>query len=76
MSDTAIVATDKSLIANFGKNNVTDTLQNEMMATRWKVFKFFHQIPKAEQVELPPYWMCFFNLTSLGQWNFPEKKNT
>ena len=55
MSDTAIVATDKSLIANFGKNNVTDTLQNEMMATRWKVFKFFHQIPKAEQVELPPY---------------------
>ena len=49
-SATAIVASDKSLIANFSKNNVTDTLQNEMMAAPWKVLNFFTKFQKLNRL--------------------------
>ena len=43
------------------------SINTEMMAARWKVFDFFHQIPEAEQQTVPPCPKCFSSLTLLGE---------
>lgn len=65
--DTPVVATGKSEIKYTGRYNVTDEVENEMMAVRWKLFKFSHQIPLAEQKEVPPCPTCFSKLTLMGE---------
>lgn len=65
--DTPIFATSKSPITYIGKYNTFDERENEMMAARWKVFTFTHQIPQAQQKELPPCGKCFSKLVLLGE---------
>ena len=43
------------------------SINTEMMAARWKVFDFFHQIPEAEQRTVPPCPKCFSSLTLMGE---------
>jgi hypothetical protein len=64
---TPIVATSKSVITYIGKYNTTDETENEMMSVRWKVFKFHHRIPQAEQKNVPPCPSCFSKLTLMGE---------
>ena len=65
--DTPIFATSKSEIVYSGKHNQSDYLEDDMMAARWKVFKFKHQIPEEEQKQMKPCGTCFSKLILLGQ---------
>ena len=65
--DTPIVATGKSRTTYEGRFNTADPVENEMMASRWKVFDFFHQIPEKEQRDLPPCPKCFSTLTLMEE---------
>ncbi len=65
--DTPIFATSKSPVTYTGKYNSSDERENEMMAARWKVFTFTHQIPQEKQKELHPCGKCFSELVLLGQ---------
>ena len=50
---TPVFATGKSLIAFQGPYNKRDLVEDEMMATRWIVFKFTQQIPIEHQKYIP-----------------------
>ena len=65
--DTPIFATSKAQIVYVGKYNSSDERETEMMAARWKVFQFTHQIPQSEQIELPSCARCFSELVMLGE---------
>ena len=60
--DTPIFATGKSLIRFCGPYNVSDPVEDEMMAARWKVFKFTNQIPQEKQITMYPCPKCFAEL--------------
>eukprot|EP00794_Sanderia_malayensis_P001981 gene1981-biopygen1803 len=64
--DTPVFATSKETIKFIGKYNQPDEKETEMMAARWKVFNFSHQIPEAEQKQLPACGHCFAKLVMLG----------
>ena len=57
-NDTPIFATSSSTI-QYIKNGVICERETEMMAVRWKVFKFWNQISETEQKELVPCKHCF-----------------
>ena len=65
--DTPIFASSKSRITYAGKFNVSDEREAEMMAIRWKVIEFNHQIPESEQKRISPCSRCFAELTLLGE---------
>ena len=65
-SDVPIFATGKSRIVFRGRGNSTDSMQDDMMAARWIVFNFFHQIP-VERKEIPPSHKCFAKLALTGE---------
>ena len=65
--DTPIFASSKSRITYVGKFNVSDERETEMMAIRWKVIEFNHQIPKREQKKILPCARCFAELVLLGE---------
>ena len=64
--DTPIFATSIKEITFVGRCNVTDERENEMMAARWHVFKFIHQIPCDKQKDIAPCGKCFAELATLG----------
>ena len=59
VKDTPIFATGKSVITYQGSYNTRDPVEDEMMAERWKVFKFTRQIPPKDQKEILPCPKCF-----------------
>lgn len=65
--DTPIFATSKAPVTYIGKYNCSDDRETEMMAARWKIFSFTHQIPQADQKELSPCGHCFCELILLGE---------
>ena len=65
--DTPIFATSKSRIAYVGKFNASDERETEMMAIRWKVIGFKHQIPESEQKRVQPCGRYFAELALLGE---------
>ena len=65
--DTPIFATSKSRIAYVGKFNASDERETELMAIRWKVIEFNHQIPESEQKRVPPCGRWFAELALLGE---------
>ena len=67
-TDVPIIATGKARIEYQGRYNTTDPVENDMMAASWRVFEFFHQIPVAEQKEMPPCPKCFSKLVLTGVW--------
>ena len=60
--DTPIFATSKSVITFKGPYNARDGVEDEMMASRWKVFKFTYQIPQERQRDIPACPRCFADL--------------
>ena len=56
--DTPIFANGKHTLV-YIKNGYIDEKETEMMAIRWKVFYFNHQINEAEQHETPACGRCF-----------------
>ena len=54
----SISVTGKSPDEYIGKYNVCDERESSMMATRWKVFKFHHQIPINDAKNIPPCPYC------------------
>ena len=66
-SDVPVFATSKAIITYHGPYNAEDSIENDMMASRWKVFYFQHSIPEAEQKILPRCPRCFASLVLLGE---------
>ncbi|XP_065060099.1 uncharacterized protein LOC135687470 [Rhopilema esculentum] len=66
-TDVPIFATGKSEVTYIGKYNQTDDRETEMMAARWKVFKFSHQFKEKDQKDIPPCCKCFAKLAVLGK---------
>ena len=66
-SDAPIFATGKSRIVFRGRGNSNDSVEDDMIAARWTVFKFFHQIPVEKQKEVPPCHKCFAKLALTGE---------
>lgn len=64
--DTPIVATGIAELKFLNRFNQTDEIENEMMQVRWKVFKFSHQIPRDEQIEVADCPKCFSDLILMG----------
>lgn len=58
----AIFGTSKSQITYKGPYNSTDSCEDEMMASRWRIFRFTHQFREAEQKHVSPCANCFANL--------------
>ena len=59
--DTPIFATGKNPII-FVKNCTIDEKEREMMAVRWRIFRFHAQIPQEKQKQIPPCGKCFAQL--------------
>ncbi|CAH3046804.1 unnamed protein product [Porites evermanni] len=59
--DTPIFATGKNPII-FAKNCTIDEKETEMMAVRWRIFRFHAQIPQEKQKQIPPCGKCFAQL--------------
>lgn len=60
--DTPIFETSKSIITYKGSYNSRDESEDAMMASRWKVLTFFHNMPEKEQKVVPPCSKCFSTL--------------
>ena len=58
----AIFATSKSEIRYLGPYNREDPIEDEMMASRWKIYKFSHQFRESEQKQVPACARCFCEL--------------
>ncbi len=65
--DMPIFATSKSIIKYKGSYNSQDQAEDDMMASRWKVFTFFHSIPENEQKDVDPCAKCFAKLVLMGE---------
>ena len=65
--DTPIYATSISEIIYSGKYNQRNTMEDDMMAARWKIFRFRHQIAESEQKKIMACGTCFSKLVILGQ---------
>ena len=55
----AIFATGKSEIKYRGSYNMIDEREDEMIKSRWRVFKFHHQFNEAEQKKVEACPACF-----------------
>lgn len=60
-ADTLIFATSSDEIKLI-KNGIIVERETEMMAVRWKVFKFFNTISETDQIEINPCPYCFAKL--------------
>ena len=65
--DTPIFATSKSIIKYKGSYNSQDQAKDDMMASRWNVFTFFHSMPENEQKDVNPCAKCFAKLVLMGE---------
>ena len=66
-NDIPVFATSKSTIKYRGSYNAQDQAEDAMMASRWKVFSFFHSIPENEQKDVAPCSKCFAELVLMGE---------
>ena len=64
--DTPIFATAIRDIMSI-KGAVINDKETEMMACRWNIFRFYRQIPQAEQIELQPCPRCFAKIVVEAQ---------
>ena len=65
-SDVPIFATSKDVIKYRGSYNAEDKSEDDMMASRWKVFRFTRSIPESEQKKIIPCPHCFAKLVLQG----------
>lgn len=66
-TDIPIFATSKDVIKYRGSYNAEDQREDDMMASRWKVFRFTHSIPEREQKKMTPCPHCFAKLVLMGE---------
>ena len=66
-TDIPIFATSKDVIKYRGSYNAEDQREDDMMASRWKVFRFTHSIPEREQKKMMPCPHCFAKLVLMGE---------
>ena len=66
-TDVPIFATSKDVIRYGGSYNAKDKSEDDMMASRWKVFQFTHRIPEREQKSITPCPNCFATLVLQGE---------
>ena len=66
--DVPIFATSKDTISYRGPYNAEDKNEDDMMASRWKVFYFTHSIPEEEQKDIAPCQHCFSKLAVARNW--------
>ena len=66
-TDVPIFATSKDVIKFRGSYNAEDKSEDDMMASRWKVFRFTNSIPEREQKKITPCPHCFANLVLVGE---------
>ena len=66
-NDVAIFATSKDTIKYRGPYKAEDKNENDMMASRYKVFYFTHSIPEEEQKNIAPCPNCFSKLALMGE---------
>ena len=59
--DVSIFATGKCEIKYSGNYNTVDEREDEMMKSRWKIFKFKHQFSEEVQKNVKPCGHCFAN---------------
>ena len=59
-NDTPVFATGKHQLV-YVRGGEVDDRETEMMAVRWKVFRFSYQIPSDEQRDITPCPTCFAN---------------
>ena len=60
----AIFATSKGPVKYVSKFNFQDDSETDMMASRWQMFSFFHEIERPRVIK--PYPRCFVELVLLG----------
>ena len=60
VADTPIFATSSDTIKYVKYNTVNDK-ETRMMASRWKVFHFFHEIRESEVIDMKPCKACYAN---------------
>ena len=60
----AIFGTSKGPIKYVGKFNIQDDRETDMMASRWQIFSFFHDIERPRVIKPCP--RCFAELVLLG----------
>ena len=65
-NDMLVFATGKDPVKYLGKYNTSDERDDEMMAVRWKIFEFSHQIPVGGQKDIPSCPRCFAELIVSG----------
>ena len=63
VKDTPIFCTSKRPLI-YIKNGVVDDRESEMMAVRWHIIYFNHQIPQEQQRKIPACGRCFTELLS------------
>ena len=61
-NETPVFATSKSVIKYRGSYNSEDQGEDAMMASRWKIFTFFHSIPEEKQKKMVACSKCFAEL--------------
>ena len=67
--NTPVFAASKSVITYRGAYNSQDQSEDDMMASRWKVFHFSNSIPESEQKNVSPCSKCFAQLVLMGEIN-------
>ena len=65
--DVSIFATSKDTIKYRGPYNAKNKNEDDMMASRWKVFYFTQSIPEEEQKDIAPCPHCFSKLALMGE---------
>jgi hypothetical protein len=68
-SDIPVFATSKAVIKYRGSYHAEDKLEDDMMASRWRVFQFTHSIPEKEQKQITSCPHCFAKLVLMGEIN-------
>jgi len=58
----AIFATSKEAVTYRGSYKATDCKEDDMMASRWRVFEFRRQLSQQEQKDVSPCTRCFAEL--------------
>lgn len=61
-TDIPIFATSKDRIKFKGPYNTTDEIENDMMASRWRVLEFTHVFTEEKQIKMKPCGRCFAEL--------------
>jgi hypothetical protein len=67
--DIPVFASSKDIIKYRGSYYAEDKLEDDIMASLWKVFQFTHSIPESEQKQIISCPHCFAKPVLMGEFN-------